>query len=409
LDELGGTYPEGAAVHNFDIGISSLSGPLAAPGVFDGLPDPDALGPFLYVGGVPYPIARDMKFTGETLPISAGGNGSEGIYFLIGGSIGIYPPVSGRLGAIGGPRHGGMDINNNPADDYNFGAFTGDIVPVLYLPDSGGTGTFLAPLVKIEPAGNNGFYVLANDGNIYTEGNAKAALKTKVALNDGVVATAFTIFRGRTINIANSIYSSDLIGTGAYVLDSQGFIHIVGDAPALNTANLPVVPQFAAVDGFVDVKLVPNAAGTEFIGVGVLTGDGMVHFVPFADVTVTTDITQHVKRISPFGSLDAGFPFNIARGFGLEISDSPIYGLDSNGKTVKTTGRRVGIYMLDGFGGIHTGGDTTRYAAAYGSGDREIEGKDGNPIMIYPFPVNIPYFGADLTKALIMSWPVIRP
>jgi len=400
LDELGGTYPEGAAVHNFDLGISSPSGPLAAPGVFDGLPDPDALGPFLYIDSVPYPIARDMKFTGEIKPNA---NGSEGIYFLIGGSIGIFPPVSARLGAVGGPRKGGMDIDNNAANDLNFGTFTGDIIPVLYVPDSGGTGTFIAPLVKIEPAGNNGFYVLASDGNIYTEGDARAALRTKVALNSGATATAFTVFRGRTIDVSTSIYSKDLIGTGAYVLDSKGFIYVVGDAPAINTANLPVVPQKDEVDGFVDIKFIPNAAGTEFIGLGVLTGAGLVHFVPFADVTVTDDITNHIRRISPFGNLKAGFPIDIARGFGLEISDNPVYGLDFNGKTIKSTGRRVGMFLFDGFGGIHTGGDTTRFAPAFGSGDRDIEGK-----AVFPFPVSVPYFGIDVTKSVIMSWPVQR-
>ena len=63
LDELGGTYPRGNAVHNFDIGISGSNGALVKPGVFDGKIDPDALGPFLFIDGQPIPIAKDMEFT----------------------------------------------------------------------------------------------------------------------------------------------------------------------------------------------------------------------------------------------------------------------------------------------------------------------------------------------------------
>ena len=399
LDELGGTYPRGAAVFNFDIGTSDAAGHLISF-TLDGYPDPDALGPYLFVDDAPVPIAKRLTFTGETKAIANGGNGSEGVYFLIGGNIGSFPPVSGRLGATGGPNGGGIVDKKNPGHDFNFGPFRSDIIPVLYQPGEG-AGTFITPLVDIQPAGNDGFYVLANTGRIYTEGKANTALDTTVSLKDNAQAVAFKVFRGRTIDPSNSQYSADLVGTGVYVLDSKGFIYVVGDAPALNAANLPVVPQDVNSGAFNDIAFMPNPAGTQFIGLAVLMGDGRIKYVPFADVTVTPEIEAFVLNVTPFGNLKEGFPFNIARVIEFEISDLPIYGLDPSGKTVPTAKRRVGMFMLDGFGGVHTGGDSTRYAPAFGAGDRII----GN-FPASPFPVNIPYFGADMVRDLKLSWPV---
>ena len=68
IDEVGGTYPRGAAVFNFDIGITGKDGSLAVPDVYDGIPDPVALGPFLVFNHGFYPIAKAMKFSGERDP-----------------------------------------------------------------------------------------------------------------------------------------------------------------------------------------------------------------------------------------------------------------------------------------------------------------------------------------------------
>lgn len=398
LDELGGTHPRGNAVHNFDIGISNAAGNLSVRNVFDGLPDPDALGPFLLVQGAPVPIARDIEFTGQ---VAAGANGSEGAYFLIGGNIGSFAPVSPRLGATGGPNGGGIDVDNNPANNINFGRFITDIVPVLFQPNATG-GTFIAPLRDIEPAGNGGFYVLAENGRIYAEGSALESLDSTVTLANGATAVGLKIFRGRTINPANSVFSNDLVGTGAYILDSNGIVQIVGNAPALNTNDLAVAPQ-RGLDVFKDIEFMPNAAGTEFIGLSLLSGDGAVTFVPFSDVAVTDAIRAHVAQLSPFGSLPSGFGLDLARDIELEITADPTFGLDGSGNTDQTAGIRVGMFMFDGLGGTHTGGASTRFAPAFGSGTRVING-----INVEPFPVSIPFFGADIVKDAEVVVPVVR-
>ncbi|HOJ62254.1 MAG TPA: hypothetical protein PK878_18390, partial [bacterium] len=409
IDELGGTYPRGAAVHNFDIGISSPDGKLIQPGVFDGQIDPDALGPFLFIDGVPIPIAQDVEFTGQ---IAEGGNGSEGAYFLIGGSIGSFPPVSPRLGAVGGPLRGGIDMNND-GNTINFGTFRSDIVPILFLPTvNSPQGEFLYPLVDLEPAGNNGYYVLAENGRIFAEGDALESLDTStpVTLSPNSEAIAFKIWRGYDITVENSQYSTDRIGTGAYILDSAGMIHIVGNAPALNTADMPVIPADPGTGFFQDLEFIPNAEGTRWIGLGVLMGDGLINLVPFAGANAS-DYAAYMQQLTPFGSLSAGFPINIARDFEVEISDSPVYTLNEAGQTVASTGRRVGILMMDGFGGMHTGGDSTRFAPAYLPYGVVVPG----PVYVIngqnaiPFPINPPYtFNVDISRAFVLSPPVKR-
>jgi len=331
------------------------------------------------------------------------------VYFLIGGSIGNVPPVSGRLGATGGALNGGIDMNND-GKTINFGTFKSDIVPVLFLETMANpNGEFVSPLIDVEPAGNGGFYVLAQDGKIYAEGSALASIETSspVQLSENAVAVALKIWRGKQIPLGISQYSTDLIGKGAYVLDSAGAIQVIGDAPALNTANLPVFSM-----GVHDIEFIPNAAGTEWIGVGILTGDGMITFAPFADVTVTDEIKAFVKSISPFGNLEAGFPFDIARDFEVSISDNPIYGIDATGKTVERDGRRIGIFMFDGFGGTHTGGKVTRFAPAFLPDGVVVPGQRMytiNGSKAVPFPVNPPYtFGGDVNKDVELAPPVKR-
>ncbi len=411
LDELGGTYPRGGAIDNFDIGTSNDVGQLIPGSDLDGLIDPDALGPFLFIDGVPYPIARDVEFSGE---VADGGNGSEGAYFLIGGSIGTAPPVSGRLGATGGENRGGIDINND-GNTINFGKFKSDIIAVMALPTDDGVGIkYFAQLVDLEPAGNDGFYVISENGQINAEGSASQSLETTVDLG-GAKAVSLKVFRGKTIAVTNSQFSSDLVGTGAYVLDSNGMVHKVGTAPDLDTTNASIVPELtigslrSGGSLYKDLELVPNADGTEFIGVGVLAGDGMVQYIPFADVTVTAAILEHVKSIAPFGHLESGFPIDIARDLEVEVSDNPIYGLDESGNTVTISNRRVGTFMLDGFGGIHNGGAATRYGAAFlpESGAVTNYIVDGKPAVAVP--VVGPYTGnIDTQIDIELAVPVNR-
>ena len=342
-----------------------------------------------------------MEFTGETLPVADGGNGSEGIFFLLGGNISTLPPVNPRLGATGGSNSGGIDMDNDPSNNFNFPDYTGDIVPVLYFPEDGG-GRYGSPLIDIEPASNGGFYVLDVDGRIYAEGAALEALDTTVTLTEGAKAVGLKVYRGAELDVSNSQYSADFIGTGAYVLDSKGGIQVVGTAPAIVREDIPIVPQGGAAGIFVDIEFMPNPAGDGFMGLAILTADGMISFAPFEGVEVPLGSDEFIRRISPFGDQITGFPINIARDIELTLNDSPLYGLDEEGNTTVSDARNIGFYMFDGYGGVHTGGDATRYAPAYGVGDRII---DGFPAL--PFPVTIPYFGVDVTKDVEISWPVL--
>ena len=406
LDEIGGTYPRGAAVHNFDVGISDATGILLLPGVFDGLPDPVAFAPLLYFNGNFYPIAKTIKFTGE---IDPNGNGSEGVYYLNGGNLGNFPPVIGRLGATGGPNRGGIDADNDPANNLHFGNFSGDLIPALPDFSSGDTlPSFVTPLVDLEPAGNNGFYVLGRNGRIYAEGNALEALDRASPppnFNPNVPTVDLEIFRGRKVSLAGSRYSEDLIGTGAYILDRQGIIYVLGNAPALVPNSLAVILQVSAFS-YHSLKLIPNPEGAEFIGLGVLRGDGLIFFVPFLDTKMTPDLEAYIRFLNPFGQLPSGFSFDIARGFEVEISDNPIYGKNERGETVASKGRRIGIFLFDGFGGVHTGGRSTRYSPAFGYTGDDTRIINGIPTV--PFPVNVPYFGVDVMKALAIAPPVRR-
>ena len=412
LDELGGTYPRGSAVHNFDIGLSDKNGNLQLAQYYDGLPDPAALGPYLIINflsggdGIPVPIAKDMEFSGEVLAEKDGGNGSEGVYFLIGGTIGTYAPVSGRLGANGGPSRGGIDYNKDGKYDINFGFFKSDIIPVKFdSPKVGNdTGRYNTLLVDLEPAGNGGFYVLDKLGNLLAEGSANAALESKVPVSSNAEAVSFKIFHDAKIDVTNSQYApkGTLAGKGAYVLDSFGKIFVVGDAPALDTRNIPVLTN--TVDqSYVAIDLVPNPEGTDFIGVAVLSSDGHILFAPFTTTQITDALIAFSERVLPIKSGDKGIPGKLARCMCLEIRDGTNYAVNDKGENVLLTGRKIGFWIFDGFGGSYVGGDSTRFAPAYGNGDRVI---DGRPV--YGFPVTSPYFNADVLKDAEISWPVNR-
>ncbi len=405
LDEFGGTYPRGAAVHNFDIGITGKDGTIVASGVYDGFPDPAALGPFLVFAHEFYPIARDIEFSGERDPA---GNGSEGVYFLIGSTLPGIAPVTGRLGATGGPNRGGIDTNNNPNGNIRFGEASGDAIPVRI--DSGESGLeYEDSLVDIEPAGNRGFYALDKSGRIYAEGEALESLDTlspPPGMNPEALAVDLEIYRGRMVDLSNSCYNADRIGRGAYILDALGGIYRVGDAPALNTTNLPALRTDSPIV-YRDMEWIPNPQGTEFIGLGVLRGDGILFLALFEDVLWTPELQSYQQFLNPFGSAARGFSFDIARDFETEISDTPLYGKNEKGETVATQGRRVGIFMVDGFGGVHTGGRSTRFAPAFGVTGEDTRVIEGHYAV--PYPVTIPYFGVDAIRDLEISPLIVRP
>lgn len=408
-DSFGRTWLGGVANHAFDVGISDQFGALVNERVFDGQPDPAALSPVLfmhifedYPQGRFVPIARDFEFSGQ---IGDERLGAEGGYFLLAGTLGIYPPVNPRLGATGGPARGGIDLNGDGMYDRNFGYYQSDIIPVYLIPgDENEPDAFWGPLVELEPAGNDGFYVLVDNGVIVAEGAANQDIEARSRELDlgEAYAVSFTIYRGSQISLANTTYSQDLIGTGAYVLDTMGRIHVVGDAPALQVGDAPVSPGRDSHFGFRDIELMPNPAGTEFIGLAVLNGDGKVTFVPFEGVTVTEELTEFVNASTPFNNFPFGFGDDFARDIEIEISDTPLYGLNPDGSTYATEGRRVGMFMIDAFGGTFTGGMSTRYAPApVPTGQYVINGMN-----MVPFPVNNVYTFPD---ELVVDIEIARP
>ncbi len=436
-DILGGAFARGAAIHNFDIGLSVLDprdpfyGMVFARGIYDGLPDMEAFGPYLAFEIVDetqnidldlFPIAQDMEFTGDILPSDQGGTGSEGIFFLIGGNIGPFAPVHGRLGAsISRPDPddgqsafgGGIDTDNDPSNNIDFGNYRGDIVEVGYIPPEGDSPEeFVSQLVDVEPAGNDGFYVLNANGRIYAEGSANEDLDTQIQLADGVTAVDLEIYRGTeangtyswSMNLENSKYAADVTGVAAYVLDSAGVIHRVPEgAPAPSGADIPANHPF----GYKDIEFVPSQEGDRMIGLGLLTGDGMIHFAPFEGEDTDAN-AEFIASIGPFGLLEVGFPLDIARDFEVEIrgSDTPFYGLDSAGETIEFSEVRVGTFMSDGFGGLHVGGASTRFASAPVEGGDWVV--DGDPSI--PVAVNMPYIpNSDFIVDLELSWPLDPP
>lgn len=417
VDELGGTYPIGNAVHNFDIGYSDpKTGYFLYPGLYDGLPDPNALGPYLIVNfltggqGVPIPIAKDMEFSGETLATENGGNGSEGAYFLIGGTIGTYPPVSGRLGALGGENRGGIDYNKDGKTDLNFGFFKSDIIPVGFNPPAtfDGIGTYETKLVDLEPAGNSGFYVLDKSGSIMAEGSANPALEANAPITTGSVATALKIFRDKAIDLGNSQFApaGALVGKGAYVLDSYGKISVIGDAPNVVTTDIPLLAGTtveATTPIFVDMEFMPNPEGTEFIGLMLLVSCGHTYFAPFEGVTVDVALQEFVVSVMPIKPDGEDIPGNLARDIELDMHATTDYGLDTNMRNVEYTGTKIGFFLFDGFGGSYIGGDATWYAAAYMTGDRVIEGLPVKPFLVAP-----PFFGVDAIRDVELALPVKR-
>lgn len=412
-DELGGSWLGGVANLVFDIGLSDNAGTLFNTRVRDGFPDPAALGPVLFldifddnpfdgVGGDFVPVARDVEFTGE---IADAEEGVEGSYFLIGGTLGIYPAVNPRLGATGNPQNGGIDLNGDGVYDQDFGFYESDIVPVFLEPGEGDQpDTFSAPLVDIEPAGNNGFYVLTNEGVVVAEGDALESIETEsreLDLGDAT-AVALKVWRSNAITYDNTQNSEELVGTGAYVLDSNGVIYTLGDAPALSTGDAPVVPQSDNPFAFHDLELMPNEAGDAYIGVGVLNGDGVVTLVPFDGQEVTDEITEFLNNTLPFNGLPFGFGQDFARDFEIQITDSPTYGLNADGETVASEGIRVGSFLVDAFGGTFTGGESTRFAPLpVEDGRYNIDGTASEP-----FPINSVYTFPD---DLIIDIEVVLP
>lgn len=407
MDEIGSLFPRGIAIQNFDEGLSNNSGTVLFPGSYDGIPDITSMPQVLFLDGIIFPYARDMEFSGE---VSLNGNGSEGVYYLNGGMIANLPPVTAKLGATGGVNRGGIDTDNIATNNINYGTFSGDPVPNLN--DAGllNNPEAFYPLVDIEPAGNGGFYVLDRNGTIYAEGNANEVIdrRSRVPFRSypsDMIAADMVIFRGTEISVRNSLRSTDLRGSGAYILDQQGAVYTVGNVPRLNTSDSPVIPNPRNFV-YLDIELIPDAAGLQWIGVGILNGNGLIQFIPFETTILTPALHDYIRNLNPFGSLQQVFTINIARGFEVEISDNPIYGLNQIRQTISTNGRRVGLFMYDGYGGIHTGGRSTRFTINPESVTGEIRFINGIRGAVVPIPV--PYFGIDVIRDLEISPSVNR-
>ncbi|MBI1391014.1 MAG: hypothetical protein GC154_21515 [bacterium] len=421
-DKVGGAHLGGSAQHVFDIGLSDPFGNLFNTRVRDGFADQAALSPILYIwlgqsqGFQFIPVATDMEFSGEWSTYN--GLKREGAYFLLGGTIGPFPPVNARLGAVGNAHGGGIDINGNgvygDAPDGSvipsFGTFESDIIPIYYYPD---TNTYEGDLIDIEPAGNNGFYVLGRSGKIYAEGDANPALETDLNLPAGVEAVGLKIWRGEDIFLGddttppNTQYAmvANKIGTGAYVLLSNGVIRKVGTAPDLTTGDAPFVAPGGNPYPFHDIEFMPNEAGTKWVGAAILTGDGIIHYVPFTGQTLPD---AFLKKFGPFNNLPAGFGFDIARDIETQVDKGSLYGVGPDGKTtvVNSGKNRVGSFMLDGFGGAFPGGDSTSYAPAPVSADKAVYDNIPGFGPSYPFPVNTVYFFPD---DIVIDLELVKP
>ena len=189
------------------------------------------------------------------------------------------PPVHPSLGANpeGG---GGIDVDNNPDNDIDFGDADGDYI------ESGW-------LVDVEGAGNDGFYVLDFIGRIFGEGEINPDIESLYHLvrpepffNDPTVnyiATDLEIFRGYDID------SPDTNGLGAWMLSSRGRIVTLGDAPVPDTSEIPV-SMFPGDVIYRDMELIPNTDGTKYIGLGIMDMIGRIRFAPFLEAEETIDL-----------------------------------------------------------------------------------------------------------------------
>ncbi|MFH1740301.1 MAG: cohesin domain-containing protein [bacterium] len=407
LTAFGPAIPVGSAVFNFDVGITDAQGKLTQKRdrsgnlVVDYLPDPAAMGPNLSLTYV-----RDFEFSGQVTPSY---NGSQGAYLLLKGNygsatVGSLAPVIPLLGATGGALNGGIDLDNNPANNKRFGNASGD--------------TILTPtLVDLEPEGNDGFYVVTWDGKIYAEGSANPAIESLVSvlaappLMPGVyspgVVRDLEIYRGTAVTNYTVDSKTDRIstGTGAYVLNNLGVITKVGDAPDLDTSNLALSFD-PTLKIYRDMEFIPNKQGTEYIGLGVMSGRGIITFVPFQGANVGD---FNIDDIVPFNRVQyydretreflPGLVFDIARDFEVEISSEGLIGLstDTEGepKPVVTKGVRIGTFLQDGFGGMHTGGQATRFIPVWVKALTPGARPDGNGNFFILSPLNIPYLDVD--------------
>ena len=377
----------GAAVFDFDIGITDpITGALVQEYDDEGLlirdliPDPAAFA----IKPMPQTdFAVDLEFSGETNDL----NGSQGIYVLLAGNIGALPPVQPNLGAtvVG---NGGIDTDNDPSTGVNFGTFSGDVI-------------FGRQLVDVEGAGNDGFYVLDYQGRIYGEGDINPAIESLTPLmsvvpevNDpyaAVIAMDLEIYRGP------DVADQDINGFGGYILTSLGEIISVGDAPAIDTSELPINPDVGMLV-YRDIELVPTADGSRYVGLGVMDMYGIVTLVPFEGEVAP----QYFRSLVPFDPTPGfrgvpGLLFDIARDLEFTVKETSLMGLDQDGNPVGSVGRRVGAFVLDGFGGIHTGGRFSRFIPIFGVDPSSLGARqtpDGEWYALVP--INIPYLGRDV-------------
>ncbi len=409
LTRFGPLHPAGSAAFNFDTGVTDTAGNFVQKRntrgdlIIDYIPDSAAMGPAL---GFQY--AKDFEFSGE---VTEDFNGSEGGYFLLGGNYRAFAPVVPLLGATGGPNNGGIDTDNTADNNRRFGNAQGD--PILK-----------PELVDVEPQGNDGFYVLTYDGKIYGEGSADGTVVEQLetvfeappVLPDTYaagVARDLEIYRGSAVSNYKVDGVDDVIGEpeGAYVLNNLGVITSVGEVPELDTSNLALSDD-PLIMIYRDMEFVPNAAGTEFIGLAVMDGLGIVTFVPFVGADIGDFDINDIVAFDPAAEADQrGLLFDIARDIEVEISPGALLGLSKAGGETGasiTSGTRIGTFILDGFGGLHTGGQSTPYVPLWVSAFTPGARPDGRGNYYIVTNLFIPYQPVDVYIDIELSPNLVR-
>lgn len=188
----------------------------------------------------------------------------------------------------------------------------GDVLPV----DQAGFTPYTTDLAKdieissAQPGPAVGFYQLDADGGIRVFGGA--SILTGISLG-GDLARALELD-----------FASNGAVQGGYILDGQGGLTPLG-------SSVPFAPASAFLPGqdvFVDFEIVRNPA--------TLSADGALVLSKFGDIEIAGTVDPDVIFNAPT------FGFNIARDLEVSINQE--------------TGQVRGVYILDGFGGIHTGG-----------------------------------------------------
>ena len=199
-------------------------------------------------------------------------------------------------------------------------AALGDVLPV----DQSGFVPFTTDVAKdvevapLQAGPSVGLYMLDGFGGLTAFGGAPAL--TGVALGHDI-ARDFELD-----------YNPDGSIKGGYILDGRGAMNPVGGSALI----VPPAPFLIDQDIYVDAELVKNPADLSVLGAFVLSKFGLIST---AGPLSASFINNTLKGVPNFG-------FNIARD--LELS------IDVN------SGGVIGVYVLDGFGGIHAGGSAPK-------------------------------------------------